>query len=244
MMMQIIPAVLALIALLAMVICAVSILRKREIEQELDAAHWQVRYHQRESEINLSVAQAITNTVGHRMMAVFGRDYVDYLAARQMNLPDFRQPEIADDTPFVVTYGDGRGRNLTGDSCQEWEERRAREEEYLLRQYQQSGYIPPMPPTMPPRNQSRAARFEQPYTPPQQWQPQPQVPAPTARRSLPYWVEDDDILDVEVYPPAAPVYPPALLPAPDDTADGGRPRKYGSNAERQAAYRRRKAARK
>lgn len=239
MMMQIIPAVLALIALLAMVICGISILRKREIEQELDAAYWQVRYHQKESEINLSVAQAITNTVAHRLMSVFGRDYVDYLAARQMNLPDFRQPEPEqDDTPFIVTYGDGRGRNLTGDSCQEWEERRAREEEYLLRQYQQSGYTPPVPPTMPPRPQTRAARFERPHTPPQQWQPQPQCPVPPCR-NLPYWADDDDVLDVEVYP-SAPVYPPALLPAPHQ---GNPQRKYASNAERQRAYRERKKAR-
>ena len=233
----------ALLAGAVLVFFAVRALHHQELERQLAQAEWEARYYQQETEIALSVSRSISTTIAARLAAVYGSDYADYLIARQMHLqaPEQRQPK---EQPFTITHNTApKAIDLYAD------EHRADEQRRLQREREQASPYPRQP-----------VRPESSYTPPYQWQPQPQAPytsrpvvqyardddwqddwqgdeAPQQRTPfLPHWA-DDEVLDVDVYPPAAPVYPPALL-APPPT---GRQRKYASNAERQRAYRARKA---
>ena len=214
---------------------AVRKLHHQELERQLEQAEWKARYYQQETEIALSVSRNISNTIAARLQAVYGRDYADYLIARQMNL-NAAEPQPREQMQITINRNSAPAAiDLYADEhraderwARERERERAREREY-----------------------SANVRHSAAYTPPHQWQPQPQAPytsspihhAPYAddyddwqdeprRPFLPQWA-DDDVLDVDVYPP---VYPPALI-APPPT---GRQRKYASNAERQRAYRERK----
>ncbi|QMT34127.1 hypothetical protein LNQ82_06680 [Conchiformibius steedae DSM 2580] len=212
-----------------LVFLAVRALHHQELERQLAQAEWEARYHQQETEIALSVSRSISNTIAARLAAVYGRDYADYLIARQMSLqaPEQRQPQ----EQMHITIN----RNSAPSAIDLYaDEHRADERQRRARERE--------------REYSANVRHSAGYTPPHEWQPKPQAPytsrpihAPYVdddwhdeprRPFLPHWA-DDDVLDVDVYPSDAPVYPPALL-APPPT---GRQRKYASNAERQRAYR-------
>lgn len=248
-----IPALFALSAMAGLVIAGLRILHRQELQQQLEQARWQAAYSQKETEMTLTVSHAVCNNMAARVAKVYGNDYVDFLIARQMNLPDLEEPEADDSSrPFEVTYG-GKGRNITGDSVQEYMAQREREEAYLQQQYMQSGYVPPTPPQYEPQYDPHHFRQESFHRPPTQWQAQPQAPCLAFRQNqmLPHWFNDDDIVDVT--PVVPPVYPVALRPTdsmvlptrclPPASAvptGAGRSRKYTNNAERQRAYRERR----
>lgn len=92
-------------------------------------------------------------------------------------------------------------------------------------------------------HQPRQSAMQRPYTPHFGVKPQLQAPIRSIR-SLPHpvWQGDDDVIDAEFTEiPALP-----YLQQPENSAPqirkGGRPKKYATAAERQAAYRARRAA--
>ncbi|WII93201.1 hypothetical protein QEO94_11380 [Kingella negevensis] len=93
-------------------------------------------------------------------------------------------------------------------------------------------------------NEIIKARQEQGYTPPNMGRPMPQAPKPSHRPQsqifLPSFVLDEDVIDADY----TEVHRAASQPTTKVKSNkgGGRPRKYSTAAERQAAYRERKHA--
>lgn len=67
---------------------------------------------------------------------------------------------------------------------------------------------------------------------------------PPPRKRLPFWSNDDDIIDVTPEPPRHHRAMPQVLLLGAPRNKGGQPRKHSSNAARQSAYRKRKKEKK
>lgn len=226
------PAVFALAACVWLAVIGIRKLHNQQLEQDLAQAEWDAHYARKETEVALSVSNAIVNKVAERMAKVYGEGYIDYAIVQQIALPDVRQNYEAAarreaELKQRIEYYRQRDaeriakfKEVEEDYCRLLDEEKRRRVDDILEEARRNN------PRRNPPPRCQEAYFDQ----AQDWGM--------------YHGQDfdnDDVLDVSVLPALQPLLP-AASPRPSAPV-GGRNRKYASDAERQAAYRVRRRAR-
>lgn len=217
-------------------------------------------------EYEIQFMKELNSRLVPRLVSRFGADFQEYLIARNIAPPQLEKPEPEIRTIRIHQYDPTRPpkpsttekeideepkeSGYSIEECQrrmqavldrriaEQKERERREAEKAEREQaiQRERAAQEWQ-----RQQEREKRG---YTPPNMGRPMPQAPHSNHRQPqifLPSFVVDDDILDAEyteIHRAAKPQQPSQAK----NNKGGGRPRKYNTAAERQAAYRERKRA--
>ena len=252
--MDLLPAIIALSSMGGLLYFGIRNLQKDQSRQE--ARYWQQECMELEYENEF--LRELGNRLIPRLVNRLGAPFQDYLIEREMlgQLPA-TEPNEPNETrhPMQVFFGgSGKGVDITASNfaAETWDDEADEyEARYEVNDDADTAYSepPPIRPYARPQRHRRATRpFSSPppaFTYDARWQSpirSNRLISPTIFRQP----ENDDVIEEE-YTEVLPSLPNRSqrqpeTPKPPSARKGGRPKKYASAAERQAAYRARMAA--